>query len=73
MPVYKATVSFIGKIDIEYEAQGDPEAGERAEEVFCDMDKGNMGMADFEITGIHASRMLGEDLAYRKAEARGQI
>ena len=73
MPVYKADIKFEGTIPIELEAMGDAEAGETAAEIFSDMDKGRLNMADIDTKDIVVNRMGSEDLAERKAEARGQI
>jgi predicted transcriptional regulator len=58
---------------MEFEAMGDDEAGERAAEIFDELRKGSLEMDDIEITQNTTNRMDSEDLAERKAEARGQI
>ena len=72
MPVYKATVKFTGTRDIEFEAMGDAEASEMAYDIFNDMDKGQLGL-DIEASDITVNRMGSEDIAERRAEARGDI
>lgn len=73
MPLYVATIEFTGKVTIEFEAVGDPEAAEVASEVFDEMDKGRLNMAEIDIKRIAADRMTSQDIAERKAEARGDI
>jgi hypothetical protein len=73
MPIYTATINYRGTHYLEFEAMGDDEAGERAAEIVCDLDRGDFGMDDIEITQVTANRMGAEDIAERKAEARGQI
>ena len=73
MPVYKAEISYRAKHCIEFEAMGDAEAGEVADDLFSDMDKGSLGMDDIEVTDITVNRMGAEDIAEHMAENRGQI
>jgi hypothetical protein len=58
---------------MEFEAMGDDEAGEKAFEIFSEIDRGNLGVDDIEVTQQTINRMGSEDIAERKAEARGQI
>jgi len=73
MPIYKADISFEGTVSIEFEAMGDPESSETASEIFGDMDKGRLNMADIDIKSVWVQPMDSEDIAMHKAEARGQI
>lgn len=73
MPIYTATINYRGTHYMEFEAMGDDEAGERAAEIFDELRKGSLEMDDIEITQNTTNRMDSEDLAERKAEARGQI
>jgi len=73
MPVYKATIDYRGTHYLEFEAMGDEEAGERAAEIFDELRKGSLELDDIEITQNTTNRMGAEDIAERRAEARGDI
>jgi hypothetical protein len=73
MPVYKGTINYKGTHYLEFEAMGDDEAGERAAEIFDEINKGNLGADDIEITQNTYNRMDSETIAERRAENRGDI
>ena len=73
MPVYKATIQFKGRIEIEYEAMGDAECGDIAAEVFDEMSKGRLEMADIEITDINANRMSAVEIDERSHDTDERV
>lgn len=73
MSMYKACITFDGIVEIEYEAMGDMEAGEVAADIFSDMDKGRLNMADFDIKDITPVRMSSQEIKERKYDTDERV